>query len=79
MCTQAHTHIYITFYGAYKGKRILHGKVVYFFSKMVTKYTSTFRLYSAIKKTHCNIVFYANRNSIGSYFMNFWTKKTFSE
>lgn len=38
---------------------------------------STFRLHSAIKK-HCQITFYANRNSIESYFMNFWTEKIFN-
>lgn len=78
-CTQAHTHICITFYGVYEGKRILHGKVVYLFSKMVPS-TSSFRLHSTIKKKkHCQIVFYVNRNSIESYFMNFWTEKIFSE
>lgn len=36
--------------------------------------TSTFRLHSAIKN-HCQIIFYANRSSTVSYFMNFWTEK----
>lgn len=40
--------------------------------------TSTFRLHSAIKN-HCQIIFYANRSSAVSYFMNFWTEKICSE